>query len=127
MYESIIYNYSYCRRCRYKMTDISNSSRFATTVFCTTASGGMMYTPTACMMCILLALVAKYIKNAWQNCQAFFGAPRGARIPNLWFRRPTLYPIELVAHISACFIIVSLNRIVNYFRAKLTTFLNTEL
>ena len=28
----------------------------------------------------------------------FFGAPGGVRIPNLWFRRPTLYPIELVAH-----------------------------
>ena len=28
-----------------------------------------------------------------------FGAPGGVRIPNLWFRRPTLYPIELQAHI----------------------------
>ena len=28
----------------------------------------------------------------------FFGAPGGVRIPNLWFRRPTLYPIELQAH-----------------------------
>ena len=27
-----------------------------------------------------------------------FGAPGGVRIPNLWFRRPTLYPIELQAH-----------------------------
>ena len=24
-----------------------------------------------------------------------FGAPRGTRTPSLWFRRPTLYPIEL--------------------------------
>ena len=29
------------------------------------------------------------------------GAPGGVRIPNLWFRRPTLYPIELQAHV--CF------------------------
>ena len=30
------------------------------------------------------------------------GAPRGARIPNLWFRRPTLYPIALWAHTKLC-------------------------
>ena len=29
----------------------------------------------------------------------FFGAPGGVRIPNLWFRRPTLYPVELKVHI----------------------------
>ena len=32
-----------------------------------------------------------------------FGAPGGARIPNLWFRRPTLYPIELRAHMICFF------------------------
>ena len=27
-----------------------------------------------------------------------FGAPQGIRTPDLWFRRPTLYPAELAAH-----------------------------
>ena len=26
------------------------------------------------------------------------GAPQGIRTPDLWFRRPTLYPAELAAH-----------------------------
>ena len=40
----------------------------------------------------------------------FPGAPQGIRTPDLWFRRPTLYPAELAAQtkpFQACLAIIS--------------------
>gem|GEM_PF-4135326 len=65
-------------------------------LFRTTAGGGMMYPPTACMMCILLELVAKYIKNAWQNCQAFFGGDSRDRTGDLLNAIQALYHLSYI-------------------------------
>ena len=40
------------------------------------------------------------LRNKKSPTGLLFGASQGIRTPDLWFRRPTLYPAELAAHIK---------------------------
>lgn len=47
-----------------------------------------------------LIIIGKQNKKSGEQVLAFFGAPQEIRTPDLWFRRPTLYPAELAVHIK---------------------------